>query len=279
MLDCVLTALDLTALLAVLPLQFIGSMGPPGGGRNTVTSRFLRHFSFVSFAEMSDTSVTRIFSCILAAFTVKHFSESILPAVVNIVKATINIYNGIRAELLPTPCKSHYTFNLRDMAKVVQGVMRADSKTVTTQTELLVLWLHECARCFQDRLINNDDHEWFCAALDASLAGLFGTSAADLVSGRLVFGDFMIPSANSLLATLIFDISNFDHTLSRSNTLHNTLSSNSHKYDYQHGWRRCWVLPCINPWMHDYLARPLHCRCRGQGVQPHRRHGTPAARC
>ena len=37
-----------------------------------------------------------------------------------VVKATIEIYNTIRAELLPTPAKSHYTYNMRDLSKVFQ---------------------------------------------------------------------------------------------------------------------------------------------------------------
>ncbi len=37
-----------------------------------------------------------------------------------LVKSTVALYNGISAELLPTPAKSHYTFNLRDISKVFQ---------------------------------------------------------------------------------------------------------------------------------------------------------------
>jgi hypothetical protein len=37
-----------------------------------------------------------------------------------LVAATISTYNTLRAELLPTPAKSHYTFNLRDLSKVFQ---------------------------------------------------------------------------------------------------------------------------------------------------------------
>ena len=37
-----------------------------------------------------------------------------------VVKATIEIYNTIRSELLPTPAKSHYTYNMRDLSKVLQ---------------------------------------------------------------------------------------------------------------------------------------------------------------
>lgn len=50
--------------------------------------------------------------------------------------ATVQLYNAIRTELLPTPNKSHYTFNLRDMGKVVQGLMRADPKTLGTQQQV-----------------------------------------------------------------------------------------------------------------------------------------------
>jgi dynein heavy chain len=37
-----------------------------------------------------------------------------------IVAATIEVYNTIRAELLPTPAKSHYLYNMRDLSKLFQ---------------------------------------------------------------------------------------------------------------------------------------------------------------
>jgi hypothetical protein len=37
-----------------------------------------------------------------------------------LVAATLALYNSLRVELLPTPAKSHYIFNLRDVARVVQ---------------------------------------------------------------------------------------------------------------------------------------------------------------
>jgi dynein heavy chain len=36
------------------------------------------------------------------------------------VAATIEVYNTIRAELLPTPAKSHYLYNMRDLSKLFQ---------------------------------------------------------------------------------------------------------------------------------------------------------------
>ena len=78
-----------------------------------------------------------------------------------VVDSTIEVYNSIREQLLPTPSKPHYTFNLRDVARVIQGVMRADPKTTTEPKHLTVLWLHESHRVFADRLVNADDAQRF----------------------------------------------------------------------------------------------------------------------
>lgn len=85
-----------------------------------MSNRLLRHFSFVSFAEMTDKSIARIFQTILGSFAAKYLTEDAGTVACEVVKATIQVYNDIKAQLLPTPSKSHYTFNLRDIAKVVQ---------------------------------------------------------------------------------------------------------------------------------------------------------------
>lgn len=175
--------------------QVISSMGPPGGGRNPVTNRLLRHFNIIAFAEMSSKSVMRIFTSILSAFAGKYFNAAVQGATANVVAATVEIYDRIRTDLLPTPSKSHYTFNLRDMAKVIQGAMRADSKSVTTVPHVVQLWLHECARVFGDRLINDADHDWFRSSQNALLGKFFDTDWDSVVSvERLIYGDFMMPS-------------------------------------------------------------------------------------
>ena len=145
----------------IIDTQFCAAMGPPGGGRNPVTARLLRHFNMLAFTDMSDASLQRIFSTILGGFAAKHFNDTVLAASAAVVDSTVAIYNSIRAELLPMPSKPHYTFNLRDVARVIQGVMRADPKTTTEGRHLMLLWLHESSRVFADRLVSNDDHSWF----------------------------------------------------------------------------------------------------------------------
>jgi len=57
------------------------------------------------------------------------------------VDASIKLYNTLLKELLPTPAKPHYTFNMRDLAAVVQGVLYADTKTVLEPASLVRLWV------------------------------------------------------------------------------------------------------------------------------------------
>ena len=42
----------------------VSAMGPPGGGRNDITSRFSRHLQIVSIDEFDDDTMSRIFTSI-----------------------------------------------------------------------------------------------------------------------------------------------------------------------------------------------------------------------
>lgn len=46
------------------------------------------------------------------------------------VGAAVEVYQRIETDLLPTPMKSHYVFNLRDLSKCMQGVCQADAGNI-----------------------------------------------------------------------------------------------------------------------------------------------------
>ena len=60
----------------------------------------------------------------------------------SIVNSTLNLYSMIRMELLPTPEKSHYLFNLRDVSKVFQGMTLVKQATLNSPETLIKLWVH-----------------------------------------------------------------------------------------------------------------------------------------
>jgi dynein heavy chain len=84
-----------------------------------------------------------------------------------LVAATINLYRAIQRELLPTPAKSHYTYNMRDVSKVFQGL--AQVNIVSDKKSLIRLWCHEALRVFHDRLVNDKDRTWFMEYMQAQV--------------------------------------------------------------------------------------------------------------
>ena len=146
----------------LVDIQFCAAMGPPGGGRNPVTPRMLRHFNQISICDFDDDSLRRVYTAITdwwcrRASVPKDVGLK-LPG--KLVEATLEIYNTIKRELLPTPMKSHYTYNMRDISKVWQGVSMI-GEAPQNQLELIRLWSHETLRVFHDRLVNDEDRMWF----------------------------------------------------------------------------------------------------------------------
>ena len=142
----------------------VGACAPPGGGKNEVSPRLLRHFHMIWLTNLSIDSMFKIFTSILGGFLSHHVPE--LKGLADpIVKGSVEIYTSIQKELLPTPLRSHYTFNLRDLSKVFQGVLMVKPKNLEDKQSLLKLWCHESCRVFRDRLINQDDRDWFNKAI------------------------------------------------------------------------------------------------------------------
>ncbi|KAB1256908.1 Dynein heavy chain 6; axonemal [Camelus dromedarius] len=111
---------DLSGFLSLQDVTIVSACAPPGGGRNPVTPRFIRHFSVLCLPVPSEHSLKQIFQAILSGF-LSDFLPAVKQTASNIVEASVEIYNRMSIDLLPTPAKSHYVFNLRDLSKCVQG--------------------------------------------------------------------------------------------------------------------------------------------------------------
>ena len=168
--------------------NLVCAAGPAGGGRNEMTPRFLRHFQVLNVTDPTQETLHKIFSSILGGF-LEGFSDKVKKLVDPAVYSTIEIYQTVTKNLKPTPSKFHYVYNLRDVSKVFQGIMMA--RVVSTKEQLSKLWLHECLRVFQDRLVCEEDRNWLQDSLIETGRNHFEVAwkKEDLVPGTLVFSN------------------------------------------------------------------------------------------
>ena len=147
---------------------------------------------------MDDDSKTEIYSSILSGFFSLGFENDVVKQADILVQRTLSMYNKISDELLPTPKNPHYTFNLRDFAKVFQGLLMCSNGSVTTKPDVIKLWIHELRRVFQDRLTSEKDIEWFGTIVKNEVEGDLKSSMDDLIpkdkAGRLFFWGIHVTS-------------------------------------------------------------------------------------
>lgn len=92
------------------------------------------------------------------------FSRGISELSEQLISAAVEIYNRVSIDLLPTPAKSHYVFNLRDLSKCVQGMLQADpssmrdnSTMLRYQNHFIYNLLEKCILSVYNSLVNNLD--------------------------------------------------------------------------------------------------------------------------
>ncbi|KAL5105018.1 hypothetical protein TcWFU_009077 [Taenia crassiceps] len=178
----------------IVDIQVIAAMIHPGGGRNDIPQRLKRQFSIFNCTLPSDTSMDRIFSCMAEG----HFCEErSFPAEVRdlakiLVSTTRLLWQRVKAKMLPTPAKFHYVFDLRDISRIWQGMLRAEAEVISTPQRLLALWWHEVTRVIADRFIDFDEKEWYVNVLKQMGEEVGGaTVASELCYREPFFVDFL----------------------------------------------------------------------------------------
>ncbi len=152
----------------------------------------------------------RIFQTILGNFLAAPGWEDEVKALANgVVDSTIEIYNTILLDLRPTPAKSHYQFNLRDISKVFQGVLMVLPAKFKTAASFIRLYTHENQRIFGDRLINQEDHIWFDELLLKCTKEHCGFDEVE----KCVIADFMVPGADPRIYEEVSDMSQLQPTI------------------------------------------------------------------
>ena len=185
---------------------FIGAMAPPGGSRQEVYQRFLRHFNLFAIHSFPEESISRIFSSIgLVGLKRNGFPSDVISIVNNLVGATLDVFKKASKELRPTPAKSHYLFNLRDFSRVITGCAMIKKESYESRITFVRLWIHEILRVFGDRLIDDEDRRWLFEQLRETVKNVFKEPLDSVLSHlpkidgeltvtslkNLIFGNFM----------------------------------------------------------------------------------------
>jgi dynein heavy chain len=163
-------------------LQFLGAMMHPGGGRNDIPHRLKRHFFSINMTPPSQRSIENIYGKILEAlFDPKKYSQEVINMRPLLIDSTVSIWDTVKRKLLPTPAKFHYTFTIRELARVFQGICNVAQKgakygviqkclnikeSIRPELFMIALWRHECDRTFIDKLTTNPDKKVFTDMLD-----------------------------------------------------------------------------------------------------------------
>jgi hypothetical protein len=83
--------------------------------------------AIICYVRLNVLYIIRILACWtdqVATYAPCLLCSQVKPLADPITSATIAIYRAVSRELLPTPSKSHYLFNTRDLAKIIQGMMQ-----------------------------------------------------------------------------------------------------------------------------------------------------------
>ncbi|XP_043925694.1 dynein axonemal heavy chain 10 [Protopterus annectens] len=170
-------------------LGFVAAMGKAGGGRNEVDPRFISLFSVFNIPFPAEESLHLIYTSILKGHT-KTFIEDIQTICEKLTFCTLELYKYIIRDLPPTPSKFHYIFNLRDLSRVINGLILTTPERFLSVGQMVRAWRNECLRVFHDRLINEEDKTLVQEHIRHLAEEHFKSDVHLIMRDPILFGDY-----------------------------------------------------------------------------------------
>ncbi|XP_023932721.1 dynein heavy chain 5, axonemal [Lingula anatina] len=177
----------------IVDVQFISAMIHPGGGRNDIPQRLKRQFNIFNCTLPSNASIDKIFLTVGCGHFVKErgFADDVVESIKTLVPATRRLWQKTKIKMLPTPAKFHYVFNLRDLSRIWQGMLKTISSSIDDASKAVSLWKHECYRVIADRFTMQADKDWFEKTVKQTCEEECGQATAALLHEEPYFVDFM----------------------------------------------------------------------------------------
>ena len=167
----------------VVDVSVVAAMAAPGAGRPDLPRRLKRRFAVFAVPAPAPADAAAVLAALLGGhFAAPAFPRGLAAAAVSAaVPATLALAERAARRLLPTPARFHYSFTLRELAAVAQGMALADTGSFSKdghERELAALWAHEARRVFSDRLVGDDERAWVDAQVRELLSAHFGAAGA-----------------------------------------------------------------------------------------------------
>uniref|UniRef100_A0A1A9WR67 AAA+ ATPase domain-containing protein n=1 Tax=Glossina brevipalpis TaxID=37001 RepID=A0A1A9WR67_9MUSC len=176
----------------IMDIQLLSAMIHPGGGRNDIPNRLKRHMAIFNCTLPSNNSMDQIFNQIgCGYFCLARFEEEVVNVVPSLVPLTRNFWQSVKGKMLPTPSNFHYVFNLRDLSRIWEGILKVAGEECKTVSDILKLWRHECTRVIADRFTDFKDTKWFLERMRKDAASHLGEYFEEYPEEETFFVDFL----------------------------------------------------------------------------------------
>jgi len=156
----------------IVDTTIVSSMGTQGGGLFEISERLLRHFYFLHTPKLKKASLSSIVYQLLNS-KLTRYTSSIQDLARSTTTAMIEVLEQCSKVLLPIPSKLHYIFSLRNIIKVIKGIVLVNPSDCQTDSSFIKLWYHEMCREYYDRFNTVDDRRWFANILNEQFSKHF----------------------------------------------------------------------------------------------------------
>ena len=172
--------------------MFIGCMNPKSGSF-FVDQRMTRHLTLIGLSVPEKEILNTIYFQILDNH-LSMFDDGCRKYGQRLVNATQTVFISLAnsPQFMPTARKFHYQFNLRDFDNIIQGLLNSMPTIYKGNTVgLCRMWVHECHRVWQDRLLFEEDHKMYMNFLRVGMKELPDFKEDALLEEPLVFTSFV----------------------------------------------------------------------------------------
>jgi len=141
----------------IVDCQQIAAMNPLIGSMS-VSERNQRCYSTFSCLMPGPDDLTTIYDNILCGhLKLGGFDKNIQALAEPLVQCAIKLHTEVLHKFLPSAVRFVYSWNMRELANVFQGLCLAEADGYLKPIDLGRLWLHESYRVFSDRMVSEED--------------------------------------------------------------------------------------------------------------------------